>query len=62
MKRYETDDLVKKVGNKYVLTCAVAKYAKELNVKQQKGELDPDIKTINFAAGELMEDNIKIVE
>ena len=35
--------------------------AKILNIKQQKGELDPDIRTINYAACELMEDNVKIV-
>lgn len=61
MTKYDTDDLIKKAGNKYVLACAVAKYAKILNIKQQKGELDPDIRTINYAACELMEDNVKIV-
>lgn len=61
MTKYDTDDLIKKAGNKYVLACAVAKYAKELNIKQQKGELDSDVKTINYAACELMEDNIKII-
>jgi len=61
MIKYDTDELIKKAGNKYVLACAIAKYAKILNVKQQKGELDPDIKTINYATIELMEDNIKII-
>ena len=61
MVKYDTDELIKKAGNKYVLACAIAKYAKTLNVKQQKGELDPDIKTINYATIELMEDNIKII-
>ena len=61
MIKYDTDELIKKAGNKYVLACASAKHAKALNVKQQKGELDPDIRTINYAACELMEDNVKIV-
>lgn len=61
MLKYDTDELIQKAGNKYVLACAIAKYAKILNVKQQKGELDPDVKTINYATIELMDDNIKIV-
>ena len=61
MIKYDTDELIKKAGNKYVLACAIAKYAKILNVKQQKGEIDPDVKTINYATIELMDDNIKII-
>ena len=61
MVKYDTDELIKKAGNKYVLACAIAKYAKILNVKQQKGEIDPDVKTINYATIELMDDNIKII-
>ncbi|MBR5250902.1 MAG: DNA-directed RNA polymerase subunit omega [Clostridia bacterium] len=61
MIKYDTDEVIKKAGNKYVLACAIAKYAKILNVKQQKGEIDPDVKTINYATIELMDDNIKII-
>ena len=61
MAKYATDDLEDKVGHKYLLACAVSKRAKVLNLMQEKDELASNIKTINYAANELMEDKIKIV-
>ena len=61
MAKYATDDLADKVGNKYLLACAVSKRAKVLHLMQEKDELASNIKTINYAANELMEDKIKIV-
>ena len=53
MAKYATDDLADKVGNKYLLACAVSKRAKVLNLMQEKDELASNIKTINYAANEL---------
>ncbi len=61
MAKYATDDLAKKVGNKYLLACAVSKRAKTLNIMQEKDELASNIRTINYAAAELMEDKVRIV-
>ncbi len=55
------DQLADKAGNKYILCCIIAKRAKELNIKQEKDEFKTDVKTISYAANELMEGKIKIV-
>ncbi len=56
------DTLAKRAGNKYILCCAISKRAKELNIRQEKDEFKSDIKTISYAANELMEDKIKITK
>ncbi len=56
------DTLARKAGNKYILCCAISKRAKELNNKQESDEFKSDIKTISFAANELLEDKIKITK
>ncbi|MEG1710964.1 MAG: DNA-directed RNA polymerase subunit omega [Clostridia bacterium] len=56
------DELTEIAGNKYILCCAVSKRAKELNVKQMNDELATNIKTITYAAQELKDGRIKIVD
>lgn len=54
------DELTKKVGNKFLLTCLVAKRAKELNSEYLLGEpLDKDPKVIAIAAEEVFEGKVK---
>ena len=54
------DELTQKVGNKFLLTCLVAKRAKQLNNEYLMGEpLDIDPKVISIAAEEVF--NGKVV-
>lgn len=53
------DDLVKKVGNKFLLTCLISKRAKELSNAYFAGEPEEkDPKVIAIAAEEVMEGKI----
>ncbi len=53
------DELTKKVGNKFLLTCLVAKRAKELNSNYLLGEpMDKDPKVIAIAAEEVYEGKV----
>lgn len=53
------DDLTAKVGNKFLLTCLVAKRAKELNSEYLLGEpMDKDPKVIAIAAEEVYEGKV----
>ena len=48
------DELTQKVGNKFLLTCLVAKRAKQLNNEYLMGDpLDKDPKVISIAAEEV---------
>lgn len=55
------DELIKKCGgSKYMLTCLVAKRAKELASIYMSGEpKDKDPKFISIAAEEVMEEKVK---
>lgn len=55
------DELTELAGNKYALCCAVSKRAKELNDLQREGQLDPEIKTISYAAEEFAEGKTKLI-
>lgn len=53
------DELVAKVGNKFLLTCLVAKRAKQLNSEYLMGEpQDKDPKVIAIAAEEVFEGKV----
>ncbi len=53
------DDLVEKVGNKFLLTCLIAKRAKELSNEYFAGEpQEKDPKVISIAAQEVMDGKI----
>ena len=53
------DELTKKVGNKFLLTCLVAKRAKDLNNEYLAGEpQDIDPKVISIAADEIYEGKV----
>ncbi len=53
------DELTAKVGNKFLLTCLVAKRAKELNSEYLLGEpRDKDPKVISIAADEVYEGKV----
>ncbi len=53
------DDLVKKVGNKFLLTCLISKRAKELNNAYLAGEpVEKDPKVISIAAQEVYDGKI----
>ena len=56
------DELTQIAGNKYVLCCAVTKRAKQLNqlLANEQIELNPNVKTISFAAEELYDGKIKL--
>ncbi len=57
------DDLTKKVGNKFMLTCLVAKRAKQINDEYLMGEpLDKDPKVISIAAEEVYEGKVGVEE
>ncbi|MBR7091478.1 MAG: DNA-directed RNA polymerase subunit omega [Clostridia bacterium] len=54
------DELIHKVGNKFVLTCLISKRANELNSEYMKGEpLDKDPKFIAIAAEEILAGKVK---
>lgn len=54
------DQLIEKVGNKFILTCLIAKRANELNEEYMKGEpLDKDPKVIAIAAEEVLAGKVK---
>ena len=53
------DELTQKVGNKFLLTCLVAKRAKQLNNEYLLGEpSDTDPKVISIAAEEVFEGQV----
>jgi len=53
------DELVEKIGNKFLLTCLIAKRAKELNNIYCAGEpQEKDPKVIAIAAQEVMDGKI----
>ncbi len=55
------DELTKKVGNKFLLTCLVAKRAKQLNNDYLLGEpMDKDPKVIAMAAEEIYEGKVGV--
>lgn len=56
------DVLTTKAGNRYMLCCAISKRAKQLNILQANDELTANIKTISYAADELANNKIEIVE
>ncbi|MDD4291967.1 MAG: DNA-directed RNA polymerase subunit omega [Clostridia bacterium] len=56
------DSLTKIAGNKYLLCCAIAKRAKDLNMKIANDEIEIKGKTISYAAQELADHKIKIIE
>ena len=57
------DDLTKKGGNKFMLTCLVAKRAKQINDEYLMGEpLDKDPKVISIAAEEVYEGKVGVEE
>lgn len=56
------DSLTTKAGNRYMLCCAISKRAKQLNVLQANDELTASVKTISYAAEELINDKIEIIE
>ncbi len=59
MAKPPIDDLTKKVGNKFLLTCLVAKRAKQLNNDYLLGEpMDKDPKVIAMAAEEVYEGKV----
>ncbi len=54
------DELTAKVGNKFKLTCLVAKRAKQLNSEYLMGEpRDKDPKVISIAAEEIYEGKVR---
>lgn len=54
------DEMTAKVGNKFKLTCLVAKRAKQLNSEYLMGEPnDKDPKVISIAAEEIYEGKVK---
>lgn len=54
------DELTQKVGNKFLLTCLVAKRAKMINSEYLMGEPnDKDPKVISIAAEEIYEGKVK---
>ena len=55
------DKLTEIAGNKYILCRAISKRAKELNIKQAEDELATNVKTISYAAQELHDGKIQIV-
>ena len=55
------DELTQIAGNKYILCRAISKRAKELNIQQTEDELATNVKTISYAAQELHDGKIKIV-
>jgi len=55
------DKLTEIAGNKYILCRAISKRAKELNIKQTEDELATNVKTISYAAQELYDGKIQIV-
>lgn len=57
------DELTRKVGNKFKLTCLVAKRAKQINGEYLMGEpMDKDPKVISIAAEEIYEGKVKAEE
>lgn len=56
------DNLTKIAGNKYILCCAVAKRTKALNIMQVNDEIATNIKTISFAADEILNGEVKIIK
>ncbi len=55
------DQLIEKVGNKFALTCLIAKRAKQLSNEYFSGEpMDQDPKVIAIAAEEVMEGKVRV--
>ncbi len=55
------DEMTQKVGNKFMLTCLVAKRAKQLNGEYLMGEpRDKDPKVIAIAAEEIYEGKVRV--